>query len=56
MATLQGFSQVQSLVEIDHQIDFLADGIANRLDRRNIISEPLAAEAKLQTAKITLIA
>jgi hypothetical protein len=54
MAPLQSPTKLQSLIEIDHQVHFAPDCLPNGLDRREIVSETLAAKAELQAIETAL--
>ena len=43
------------MVEIDHELDVVTGGGAHRLDRREIIAEPLPAEAELKSGEPSLL-
>ena len=56
MAALQGLGQVEALVEVDHQLHVVADGLAHGVERGEIVAEPLAAEPQLQAGEAAFVA
>src|SRR5262245_6320349 len=55
VAALQSFGEIEALVEVDHQIDIVADGPSNRGDGREVFSPAIAPEAKLEATKPTFV-
>ena len=52
MALVQRVAEAKALVEVDHQLDFLADGPAHRLDGSDVVSEAFPPETQLQTVEL----
>ncbi len=46
---MQRVAEGEALVEVDHQLDVLANRIAYRSDGGNVVSEALLSETQLQT-------
>ena len=51
MTAPQSIAQRQPLIEIAHQLDFLADSLADDLDRRQIIGEAVPTETQLKSGE-----
>ena len=51
---MQRVAEAQALIEIDHQLDVVADGRAHGVDRREIVGQPVAAEPQLQPVEAAL--
>src|ERR1700730_11888026 len=51
MTAVKRVAEAEALVEVDHQLDVLADGPAHRSDGGDVVSEALPPEAQLQTLK-----
>src|SRR5262245_59508746 len=56
MAPAQRFSQIQTLVEIDHQVHIFANRLAHGGYRRHIVAKLVASEPKLQASKPSFVA
>src|SRR5882724_7838439 len=52
MAAVQRVAQAEALVEVDHQLDVLADRPAHRSDGGDVVSEAFPPETQLQTLKL----
>ena len=47
---------MEALVEVDHQADFVADGVADRRDGRQIVGEPFPPEPELEGREAAFVA
>ena len=52
VAAVQRVAEAEALVEVDHQLDVLANGVAYRLDGGDVVGEALPSETQLQTLKL----
>ena len=56
MAALQRLAQMQALIEVDHDGHVVADGLAHRVVRRQIVGDAVAPHAQLQAPEAALVA
>ena len=54
MAALERLGEIETLVEIDHELHVGADALARRSDRGDVVSEPVAAHPELQRFEAAL--
>src|SRR6516162_4805310 len=54
VAPRQRIAEREPLVEIDHELDVMAGGVAHLADRREVVGEAVAAETKLQCREAAL--
>jgi len=55
MTSLQGLGEVQSLIEIDHQVHVVANCIPDSLYRSEIIADAVASEAQFEAAESSFV-
>jgi hypothetical protein len=52
---LQRLAEIESLVEIRHQVHVVADRPADRFERRDVVGEPVAAEPQLESREAAFV-
>jgi hypothetical protein len=52
VATLQGFAEIEALIEVDHQVHVIADALADGGDSGEIVASTLAAEPQLDEVQV----
>ena len=56
VAAVQRLGEIQALIEIDHQLDVIADRLADGVDASRGHREAFAAEPQLEPGETTLVA